>query len=378
MAGPGLDRTRTTRCGGLDETETMNQRNRGTRFVWSFCWRPSLSRGSESVSEGQHHSGPASASASADLALSSSPSLQENPSLRNRSRNKLPSKISPSALWALLGVAWILAKCHCPPSHETAATVTAPMVGPLAVSAFRATPPTAPTRPGRGRDPPCRLGATLSWLGDAQASVEIPPTGTSSPTDPSLQEWLGTPAASDLALLGTPEPTPRRGGSGGDGSTVFECRQPVVDFLGLELQPVFLHEIDRRPPPPPETDDGRGGAATVVTVTILEARVEIPPSKPNLANRGVRRIMEQAQFQGRAVITAVPASGPRTNDPPPLLLSVDLTLTLTVELPPYLPVPPGFNRIGSAIMRRAGTARSQQLLEDMKQHYENWKSNQTR
>mmetsp|Transcript_15617 Transcript_15617/g.27126 ORF Transcript_15617/g.27126 Transcript_15617/m.27126 type:complete len:288 (-) Transcript_15617:333-1196(-) len=192
---------------------------------------------------------------------------------------------------------------------------------------------------------PSRLFGTLSWSGDAKASIVVKETKSSQGNGLSIQDWLDDPTASNLALLGTPDVEERNDG-------LFHCRQPGIDFLGLALQPIFVNKIDRT----------KNGTATV---SIMDAQTEIKGGNSgrtaNLANNAIQGIMQDSKFQGRSVI--------RANDK---TLSVDLTLTLNVSLPPFVLLPPGFNNMGIAIIKRTGQARSKQLLQDLHRNYQEW------
>jgi Protein of unknown function (DUF1997) len=190
-----------------------------------------------------------------------------------------------------------------------------------------------------------QLKGTLSWSGDANASIDLKDT-VSQHEGLSLRDWLDDPKASNRALLGTEDVE-----EGPNGAVV--CRQPSVDFLGLALRPVFLNKISRT----------QSGSATV---TIIDAQTEVDGTgggrTSSIAGNALRNIMQDSKFQGRSII--------RTHDDHKL--SVDLNLTLNVALPPFMLVPPGFNSMGSAIIRRTGMTRSKQLLNDLRKDYQEW------
>lgn len=183
-----------------------------------------------------------------------------------------------------------------------------------------------------------RLGATISWLGDSKASIELPDYNNDDTIDYSIQDWLQS-SDSDFHLLGTTNASPRSCGE------LWDCRQPRIQFLGLDLVPIFVNRLER--------------TTSSVTVTIVDAQTEIGNSGKR--NRAVAKIMQNSKFLGESKIVAMENT-----------LSVDLTLTLQVKLPPFLPLPPGFNTLGSAMIRRTGKSRVQQLLRDLNQAYEEW------
>jgi len=189
-----------------------------------------------------------------------------------------------------------------------------------------------------------QLAADLSFSGDSRASIQVKEM-----LNASLQEWLDTPEASDLTLLGSELMKQ----SGGD-STLWECQQPRIDFMGLDLQPTFTQRLKR--------NNG------VVTVQVLDSRTDIL-SNNNPANQVVGSLMSLAKFAGQSVIRVQKStsSGPNRS-----ILQVDLTLTLKVPLPPFILLPPGFNSVGSSVVKRTGDSRTKQLLDDLNNAYQKW------
>jgi hypothetical protein len=191
-----------------------------------------------------------------------------------------------------------------------------------------------------------QLDATISWSGDANASLEF-----SAPTA-SVQEWLfQSPQDSDVYLLGSTKPRQRADGN-------WDCPQPQVELLGLALFPVFVNGLARDPP------------TNTVTVTIVEARTDI--EKDSRANQVVASVMKQSQFTGRSVIRAVQGGSSNSRQATTCQLTVDLSLTVNIPLPKFSLLPPGFNTIGSIIVARTGRSRTKQLLEDLRDAYQAW------
>ena len=212
---------------------------------------------------------------------------------------------------------------------------------PFAVTAFAATVDRKSTTKSS-----TKLRATLSWSGDATASLELD-NNDNAAQGLSIRDWLDDPAASNIPLLGTDDVERNRDGN-------FVCRQPPIDFLGVALQPVFVNKISR----------SRPGCATV---SILDAKTNVKGgpggSRTSMAGSAIQSLMQDSQFQGRSVIQANDSSN---------RLTVDLNLTLNVKLPPFMLLPPGFNSMGSSIMKRAGKARSRELLKDLQRDYQQW------
>jgi hypothetical protein len=193
-----------------------------------------------------------------------------------------------------------------------------------------------------------RLKGTLSWSGDANASIDLISHPVVQHQDFSIRHWLDDPNASNRALLGSTEDVEEQP----DG-TIF-CRQPPVDFLGMVLCPVFWNKISRP-------------ASGTVKVTIVDAKTEVGGGRtPNMVDQALRNIMNESKFQGRSMIQT------HDDDVNNIRLSVDLKLTLKVMLPPFVLLPPGFNRVGSALIKRTGETRSKKLLRDLQREYQHW------
>jgi len=59
-------------------------------------------------------------------------------------------------------------------------------------------------------------------------------------------------------------------------------------------------------------------------------------------------------------------------------LTLSVSLTLIIDLPPFLPVPPCFNSIGSRIIKSTCRKRLDQLAIDMRDAYLEWANEQLR
>jgi hypothetical protein len=194
-----------------------------------------------------------------------------------------------------------------------------------------------------------RSMADLKFSGDSRASLEFEVRSVDH-----VMEWLQTPSASDFQLLGTTDATLVHESDG-----LWDCPQPRIEFMGLDLQPTFVHKLHRQP-------------NTVIVVEVVDSRTDVlNPNNP--ANRAVGSLLGRAKFKGKSIIQAAAVSSTTDNiDIEACRLRVDLTLTLHVPLPPFVLIPPGFNSIGSTIVKRTGKSRTEQLLRDLKDAYFEW------
>jgi hypothetical protein len=136
------------------------------------------------------------------------------------------------------------------------------------------------------------------------------------------------------------------------------------------LVPVFVNEILR----PPTVDR--------VISNIVEARTDMATGG-DTRNRAkaIVSIMERSTFEGRYTInwrgsptTVASATPPPSSSSPPQgwTLSADLELTLIVPLPLFVPLPPGFNAIGSRIVKGTCQKRVETNLMELRDAYVNW------
>jgi hypothetical protein len=196
------------------------------------------------------------------------------------------------------------------------------------------------------------LRADLTFQGDATSHIEF-----DAPIE-HVQKWLTTPSASDLTLVGSKTASKRPNG-------LWDCQQPRIDFMGLNLQPYFTYNIHRQQP---QTSTE---TATKVIVEVVDSRTEV--LSRNRLNELVESLMARAKFTGKSVIQV--KQGLRRTEGGHqhfCRLEIELTLRLHVPLSPFLPVPPGLNTLGSSLVKRTGSSRTEALLEDLKQSYVMW------
>ena len=212
------------------------------------------------------------------------------------------------------------------------------------------------------------LGGTIKFMGNASARLSIPSPIIINNVDnsndkenrKSLSNFLTTPA-SDTVLLGKTSICTRiedgtstnQGVGGGGGGELWECRQASVAFFGMQISPVFTNRLER------------SSAENEVTITLLDSRSEVEGGR--LGNT-FASVMKKSKFEGRNTITWKEL-GVQQED---FLLEGKLNLTLTITLPPFLPLPPGFNAIGSKIVERTCAERLKQNLNEVSDAYRLW------
>jgi hypothetical protein len=123
--------------------------------------------------------------------------------------------------------------------------------------------------------------------------------------------------------------------------------------MGLDLQPCFIYNVQRQ------------STSAVVVVEVVDSRTDVLNDNGRAAQL-VESLMGRAKSSGKSVIQAKATGSSHCR------LEIDLTLRLHVPLPPFVPIPPGLNSIGSTLVKRTGTSRTGKLLEDLKRSYLEW------
>ena len=207
------------------------------------------------------------------------------------------------------------------------------------------------------------LYGTIQLNGKAQADLTatIPQTlfgDTVTSNDRTLTSFLLSPD-SDAILLGMK-------GDGGVAQVVkldsspstmsastWECRQSSLDWFGLTLIPIFTMTLERS-----EDSDG------TIIISIIDATTQVE-NGGKLGN-ALASAMRRSEFEGRNIVFW------KEEDAHNYTLVGDIELKLTISLPAFLPLPPGFNKIGSRIIERTCRERLRQNLRDISNAYHEW------
>ena len=201
------------------------------------------------------------------------------------------------------------------------------------------------------------LKATINFYGEASASIKTPfPSDATSP-DKTLPNWMLSPSESDFFFLGTNDYKPAKKEEG-----LWEAFQPSVDWFGLELVPVFRIRLDRCE------------VKRQVSATIQEARSDIRSGAESVTGNVIKRVMEKSTFQGGNTVAWRDDFSNDNNEEGGggWILQADLCLTVSIPLPSFLPLPPGFNAIGSRIVKSTCRKRLKQNLVDLQEAYLAW------
>lgn len=188
-----------------------------------------------------------------------------------------------------------------------------------------------------------RRHATCEFKGESSTSIDIPLA--SSTNTKTLPEWLLS-NESDPFFLATEEYAPRSDGA-------WDAFQPSVDWFGLELVPVFVISLQR--------------TATSVSSLITEAKSDIRSGQDSVRGRLVSGIMEKSTFRGGNTV-----AWQETKSGDGWTLQADLSLTVSIPLPRFLPLPPGFNSIGSRVVQSTCKSRLEKFAVDLQEAYLDW------
>jgi len=228
-----------------------------------------------------------------------------------------------------------------------------------------------------------QLYATIKFAGESSTTMDIPmPNNVTSsissaaaasiPSKYLLTDWLSSTEATEF-FLGTSNYKKRSDDDDDDYTHdnkthdgLWDTVQPPVDWFGLTLSPVFVIQLSH--------SEGR------LVTNIREARSDVLSGKDSPTGRLVSRLMNKSTFQGGNTVTWKTKNSDHhhhhNNSGWTLTLSV--SLTLIIDLPPFLPVPPGFNSIGSRIIKSTCRKRLDQLAIDMRDAYLEWANEQLR
>mmetsp|Transcript_25445 Transcript_25445/g.61169 ORF Transcript_25445/g.61169 Transcript_25445/m.61169 type:complete len:254 (+) Transcript_25445:70-831(+) len=212
------------------------------------------------------------------------------------------------------------------------------------------------------------LFGTIRFVGNASARLETPPVTATGDRDDdrTLSKFIAS-SASNPVLLGAKEDSKgaisqcERIDSDDDESAgeLWECKQAGVGWFGMTIVPIFVNRIEKNLP---------GGD---LVISIIDAKTEVQ-SGGRVGNT-LASAMKRSKFEGRNAVAWKEQNDGSTNDgAQSYVLNGDLKLTLTITLPPFLPIPPGFNTIGSKIVERTCKERLQQNLRDISNAYLIW------
>ena len=167
--------------------------------------------------------------------------------------------------------------------------------------------------------------------------------------DKSLSNFLTSPA-SDTVLLGTPNIAKLNDDE--ENGVLWECRQGNIDWFGLQLVPIFINRIQKDP------------SSRNVVISITDATTEV--EKGGRMGNALASAMKKSKFDGRTSITWAEQNNGAT------VMEGNLKLTLSIDLPSFLPLPPGFNAIGSKIIESTCKERLTQNLSGISDAYVIW------
>eukprot|EP00804_Cyclotella_cryptica_P006813 CCRYP_010945-RA/>CCRYP_010945-RA protein AED:0.13 eAED:0.11 QI:0/-1/0/1/-1/1/1/0/243 len=146
-------------------------------------------------------------------------------------------------------------------------------------------------------------------------------------------------------------------------SVTWECRQSKIEWFGMTLVPIFTNVIERSE----STTHPSSGSGTVV-ISIIDAKTEV--QNGGRLGGTLASAMKRSVFEGRYIVFWREEHG--EHESMRYTLEGDIELSLTINLPPFVPLPPGFNSIGSRIVERTCRDRLRQNLRDVSDAYVDW------
>jgi hypothetical protein len=203
------------------------------------------------------------------------------------------------------------------------------------------------SRVGSFLESPSRLGATIEFTGESESSILVPFPPESSGSNRTLPRWVLS-SDSDKFFIGTDNVRPRKDGN-------WDALQPSIDWFGLQLIPFFVIKLERC------------ASRRQASAMIQEARSDIKSGAESVGGNIISKLMEKSTFRGGTTFRW--KESPSSNG---WILKAHLTLTLSILLPPFLPLPPGFNSIGSRIVKSTCRKRLQDNIKVLQRAYLRW------
>lgn len=144
--------------------------------------------------------------------------------------------------------------------------------------------------------------------------------------------------------------------------STWECRQSSIDWFGMTLIPIFTNVIER-------SEASSSNSDGLVVISIIDAKTQV--ENGGKLGSALASAMKRSVFEGRNMVFWKE----QQEDELSYKLVGDIELSLTINLPPFMPLPPGFNTIGSRIVERTCKERLRQNLRDVSDAYHYWATN---
>merc|ERR1712038_182752 len=220
-------------------------------------------------------------------------------------------------------------------------------------------------------------------------------------------QWLDDRESSNPLILGTEKKKIKQ-----ISKDTFRCTQPSISWFGHHLVPVFVNQISRRSSslssPPAmarmgkssnyagrrreqDMDDQDYDYEYTIRVQLKESSTDFGPRAEKKQGKTIsfmKQLMEGTKFGAVNVIRCRRRSdvfskndageaGSSSDRKRVWEVSSDVALEMSISLPNsrLLHLPPGFNAIGSRIIRRTCRKRSEEALQALKNEFLNWSSN---
>lgn len=208
------------------------------------------------------------------------------------------------------------------------------------------------------------LFGKIRFVGNAHAQLSTQPIiiNNGVDDDKSLSKFLATPA-SDPVLLGTKANVGRAvriDNNQSSSGELWEVAQGSIGWFGMSLVPIFVNKIKK--------NIARGSGHVVVY--IIDAKTEVESGGGSRFGNTLASIMKNSMFEGMNSV----AWNEQNNDTDAQIYALEGRLELTIEInvPRFLPIPPGFNAIGGKIIERTCRTRLKQNLIDISDSYSLW------
>jgi len=207
----------------------------------------------------------------------------------------------------------------------------------------------------------------VEFVGKGSAQIDIIPSSSSVPDSASLEAFLRREESNGL-LLGTNDIVPYT-------DDHWDCKQPSFRLFGKDFIPIFRVGLWRYI---------ENNGLLRILVAVKESRTAMLRQQDDGARLHsslssntsgsneqqqdwMLNMLQRGKIEGESEIMVKPS-----NNGKGWMLSMSTSLKMKMNVPKYLPLPPGFAMIGSVVMNQQCQDRAHKSLVELGQAYAEW------
>jgi hypothetical protein len=175
---------------------------------------------------------------------------------------------------------------------------------------------------------------------------------------------------------------------------VYNCVQQTISWFGIEVIPIFLQKLvrskqyntakgdDSNKDDDEDEDEKEEEGILMIQTSILDSKTELDTKGKQQQEEGqhkrkrmssrIQSLMDKSTFRGGSIYSVQPQSDGKS-----WIITSELSLQLTIPLGSsrFIALPPGFNTIGSRIVRNVCDRRARESLDYIQESYVTWCDN---